>query len=263
MDMLLDRVNGEGRYQWITFMIFNLHWFLVGWFLLGLNFYFEEEPFDCTGVDVTEEMCNKYVCSLPSEEWRHYLNTIPRNIAYEWEPFMVCESYVKSILQSLISIGSFFGFFVFPYYADNYGRKITLSIAWGFFTAGVLILTLANGPIMVGIGEFLIGFGGNPAITLDFSFINEQSLGKSRQYFSIGVQITFAVAESLLGYVLFWIDNWRISLYIILGISVAINFLHLFLIETPKYMISRDIPKTVDIFNRIAKINNRPELTME
>jgi hypothetical protein len=46
---------------------------------------------------------------------------------------------------------------------------------------------------MVGIGLFLAGFGGNPAITLSYSFIYEQSLGKSRQYFSIGIQIAFAI----------------------------------------------------------------------
>lgn len=45
-------------------------------------------------------------------------------------------------------------------------------IAWMFFTVGVLLMAVANGPIMVGIGQFLIGFGGNPVITLDFSFIN-------------------------------------------------------------------------------------------
>jgi hypothetical protein len=46
---------------------------------------------------------------------------------------------------------------------------------------------------MVAIGQFLAGFGGNPAITLDYSFINEQSIGKSRQYFSVGIQISLAI----------------------------------------------------------------------
>ena len=86
---------------------------------------------------------------------------------------MVCDySYIKAILQSLIAAGSMVGFFVFPYYADNYGRKITMIVAWAVTTLGIALLSFANGWIMVGFAYFLIGFGGNPAITLDFSFIN-------------------------------------------------------------------------------------------
>jgi MFS family permease len=264
MDVLLNRVNGEGRYQWGMFMIFNLHWFLVGWCLLGMEFYFEEVAFDCTepvlASTSARSSCAGWIrssggCSSPA-----CLARSPTN----GTPFMLCDySYIKSLLQALIPVGSLFGFFLFPYFADNKGRKSSLCVSWGCFTVGLLILALANGPIMVGIGQFLVGFGGNPAITLDFSFINEQSLGKSRQYFSIGVQIFFAIAESLLGYVLYWLADWRISIYILLGVAVGVNFLHYFLLETPKFMISRDVPKTLEIFNRIARVNGRQELTME
>lgn len=47
MDMLIERVNGQGLYQWLIFMVFNFHWFLAGWFLLGIGFYFETAPFVC------------------------------------------------------------------------------------------------------------------------------------------------------------------------------------------------------------------------
>lgn len=47
----MDKVGGSGIYQWYSFLVFNLHWFLVGWFLLGLGFYFQTKEFDCTGVD--------------------------------------------------------------------------------------------------------------------------------------------------------------------------------------------------------------------
>jgi OCT family organic cation transporter-like MFS transporter 4/5 len=46
---------------------------------------------------------------------------------------------------------------------------------------------------MTGFGWFFIGFGANPAITLSYSFINEQSLGKYRQYFSVGIQMALAL----------------------------------------------------------------------
>lgn len=86
---------------------------------------------------------------------------------------MVCSNeYIKSILQSIIAVGSCIGFFVFPHFADNRGRKVTIIAAWVCFTIGVAVTAFANGPIMAGIGQFFMGFGGNAAITLDFSFIN-------------------------------------------------------------------------------------------
>jgi OCT family organic cation transporter-like MFS transporter 4/5 len=77
-----------------------------------------------------------------------------------------------TILSTLVYIGSFVGFFIFPYIADNYGRKLGLNLSWGFTCIGVIIAAFSVNIYMVGIGWFLGGFGGNPAITLSYSFIN-------------------------------------------------------------------------------------------
>jgi len=34
-------VDGEGRYQKITFFMFSLMWFLTSWLLLGMAFFFD------------------------------------------------------------------------------------------------------------------------------------------------------------------------------------------------------------------------------
>jgi OCT family organic cation transporter-like MFS transporter 4/5 len=101
--------------------------------------------------------------------------------------------YIVTILESLVYIGSLLGFFIIPYLADNWGRKKAMQISWGCCTLGVLLLATAQEVSMIAIGQFLAGFGGNPAITLDYSFINDQSIGKSRQYFSVGIQISLAI----------------------------------------------------------------------
>jgi MFS family permease len=68
-------------------------------------------------------------------------------------------------------VGSLIGFFIIPHLADNYGRKIMVHISWGICVLGALLIATAPSPILVGIGFFLAGFGANPAITLNFSFI--------------------------------------------------------------------------------------------
>jgi OCT family organic cation transporter-like MFS transporter 4/5 len=76
------------------------------------------------------------------------------------------------ILQSLLYAGSLVGFFVIPYIADNWGRKLGLTISWGFFFFGILFMALADSTNMLALGQFVSGFGCNPAITLCYSFIN-------------------------------------------------------------------------------------------
>jgi OCT family organic cation transporter-like MFS transporter 4/5 len=72
----------------------------------------------------------------------------------------------------MVFVGSLAGFFVIPYIADNWGRKISIRVSWGIGTLGVLVVALADSANMIGLGYFFAGFGTNPAITLCFSFIN-------------------------------------------------------------------------------------------
>lgn len=106
---------------------------------------------------------------------------------------MICDlAYQATILQSMIYIGSLIGFFIIPYLADNWGRKITLQISWLLCVIGTVLIASAPHPILIGVGFFLAGSGANPAITLNYSFINEQIVGKWRQRYGVIIQISFA-----------------------------------------------------------------------
>lgn len=132
---------------------------------------------------------------MPEAEWWNYIKPgTPKIIANSFGTLYACDKdYVLTILSSIVYMGSFVGFFFFPYIADNFGRKLAINASWLTCCAGVILSAFSQNVYMVGAGWFLGGFGGNPAITLSYSFINEQSLGKSRQYFSIGIQLWFAV----------------------------------------------------------------------
>lgn len=85
-----------------------------------------------------------------------------------------------TIFQSLVYGGSLVGFFIIPYIADNWGRKIGIILSWGIYAVGLLTLCFAGDGNTVAVGQFLSGFGCNPAVTLCYSFLNEQCLGKKR-----------------------------------------------------------------------------------
>jgi hypothetical protein len=43
LEQLIDKVNGEGRYQFCSFVIFSSMWFLCSWLLVGQSFFFDSE----------------------------------------------------------------------------------------------------------------------------------------------------------------------------------------------------------------------------
>lgn len=71
--------------------------------------------------------------------------------------------------------------------ADNKGRTLAWALSWGICTVGCIIMSCSFDYYSMLIGYFLAGFGANPAITLHYSFLNEHSLGKLREYTAIGV----------------------------------------------------------------------------
>ncbi len=77
-------------------------------------------------------------------------------------------------------LGSFFGYIIMPYLADNNGRKKVEFFSWMICIIGLVILLCSYNLYMVGIGSFLMGFGANATITLHYSFFKELVLGKTR-----------------------------------------------------------------------------------
>ena len=43
LEKLIDKVNGEGRYQFCSFVIFCMMWFISAMVLLGQGFFFEDQ----------------------------------------------------------------------------------------------------------------------------------------------------------------------------------------------------------------------------
>lgn len=77
-------------------------------------------------------------------------------------------------------LGSFLGFFIFPYIADRYGRKIALVISWIITSIGTILMACSINYTMLVLSIFITGFGIMPAITIHYSFLNEHSSGKFR-----------------------------------------------------------------------------------
>ena len=177
---------------------------------------------------------------------------------------MICRDYENQIpiLQSMIFFGALIGFFFIPTIADNSGRKEGLKIAMIIGIIGSILLSIADSPKVTGFALFFIGFGTNPAITLAFSFINEQCLGKSRQRFGVGVQIGLALGETLIALIFLTGLTWREIMYMLIGFFMMTYIaIELILKETPLYLIEKNPQQTLKVLNEMAKINKREPIS--
>ena len=134
-----------------------------------------------------------------------------------------------------------------------------MQISWVICTLGVFLLVIANSIVLIAIGYFLAGLGSNPAITLCFSFINEQCLYKSRQRYGVFVQIFLALGESTIALMFipqgFW--SWRWVMAILLIMVIIVNGFLFYLLETPKFLFSKDKNATLKVLNQIATRNKK------
>ena len=115
---------------------------------------------------------------------------------------------------------------------------------------------------MIGLGQFFAGFGCNPAITLCYSFINEQCLRKSRQYYGIGIQIFLAVGECLIGFLFLPEFSWKYIIYGGLGLSVFVFICLDYLVESPKFLIGKSKEAALTAINLIAKKNKKEPISV-
>ncbi|CAD8110050.1 unnamed protein product [Paramecium sonneborni] len=266
-DEALTQVGGAGLYQKRAFLIFGLQWLITNWILFSPVFFFIEPTVDCKNngecldkclSESLDDNCLNYICD--DSERRQFVVGESLNTAFN--SLLPCNKSLQSIIKSIVYIGSLTGFFVFSFIADNYGRKLALSISWGMTTLGSLLLAFAMNYSMIAIGIFLLGFGGNPAITVHYSFINEHSQGHFREIQNVGVQVFFAIGEFTIISLAYFITKWRW-----LAISVAIptillNLCNFLIFESPQFLYSKNKKKCVKVLNQIAKINGTQPLAM-
>ena len=168
-------------------------WFFTAWVLVGQSFFFDNS-LTCKDEE-DKDKCLELICKLPAHERPEQIESHANSLVFAFEgKWMICEyDYYRPILTSLTYLGSLIGFFVIPHIADNWGRKPAIRISWALYALGALCLCLCDSPNMVGMGFLFCGLGCNPAVTVSYSFLNEQCIGHKRQYYSVGIQIFLAV----------------------------------------------------------------------
>lgn len=90
---------------------------------------------------------------------------------------------------------------------------------------------------MVGIGQFLCGFGCYPTLTICYSFLNEQNLRSKRQRYCVIIQLFLAIGGCSIAIVFVPSYDWRSIFYTLFSLMLFTYVLLSKLIESPKFLI--------------------------
>ena len=74
------------------------------------------------------------------------------------------------LLSSFTYFGAFLGYLVISFFADNFGRRSSLTIGWGITTLGSIIVACSVNIYMGAIGLFLCGFGSDVSVNIAFFY---------------------------------------------------------------------------------------------
>jgi len=114
------------------------------------------------------------------------------------------------MLRASTYLGAILGFLIISFFSDNFGRKFTLVLSWGFCALGSLLVTFGFNITIIGVGLFLSGFGSDAAINITYLYFCEISNNKIRQRYSVIIQIFFTIGAFVATTLFFVIPNWRI-----------------------------------------------------
>ena len=70
---LIEKINNQGLYQTLLFVIFSLQWFIGGILVLGASFLFLDRNFECEAKGLLAPSCHDAVCKLDKSHWESYL----------------------------------------------------------------------------------------------------------------------------------------------------------------------------------------------
>lgn len=130
-------------------------------------------------------------------------------------------------------------------------------IAWSICTFGSLMVVFGFNIIVVTIGLFLSGFGGDAANSLTFLFFCEVVNNSKRQKDSIIMQIFFTLGALAATTLFYLVSDWRIiwSILVIVPALIELVVLVCYILETPHFLLKQGCAAALTALNKIGMIN--------
>jgi len=177
----------------------------------------------------------------------------------KWELYFpeVKDNNKLGLLVNMFNIGSIISFFITPYVADKYGRKLAIAIGCAIMVVGGCVSAFCNGYGMFIAGRFLLGFGNSFAQMCSPMLLTELCHPQHRGPITAVYNCLWnlgALLVAWIGWGTSYIDNdwsWRsITFLQILPSLIQLTFIW-WIPESPRWLMSKDRPE--DALRTLAK----------
>ncbi|XP_048581006.1 organic cation transporter protein [Nematostella vectensis] len=160
------------------------------------------------------------------------------SIVNEWS--LLCDRrYIAAIVQSMFFAGQLVGSSCCGMVSDAFGRKRTMLLSSGLFASFSLGASFANGYILLGFLEFMVGFFLVSALLSEFTYVIELSATKRRTMIGSVVEIFWPVCLLLHTLIAFLVHEWR---NLLLAVSIP-GFVFVcfwrYIPESPRWLVTR------------------------
>ncbi|CAK93551.1 unnamed protein product (macronuclear) [Paramecium tetraurelia] len=285
-DQALSQVGSSGYYQKRVFLIFGLQWMITTYrpliiidgFYLLLFSTLQSQKLIAKTIQIAIMnalhifwMNNVY---LTFEDQSRIEFLVGNSLNTAFNTVLPCNKTLQSIIKSIVYFGSLKGFFIFSFIADNYGRKLALTLSWSITTIGSLILAVTyHFQLYIVCLKFLNDNRCNEILPQQFIIHLQMNIpgkftlklleGHFREFQNVGLQVFFAIGEFTFITLAYYVTDWR-SLAIIAAIpTIMLAFANLLIFESPQFLYSKNKSQCVETLNQIAKINSKKQIYID
>lgn len=111
---------------------------------------------------------------MDASKWPDYTaRPLAVSISTEFGPYQCSEEGKLNLLRAVMYAGVFVGYMVFLFFADNFGRRVSMLLSWGVTVVGLFILSISWSMSMVSTGLFLAGAGCESSIRIGMAILSE------------------------------------------------------------------------------------------
>lgn len=173
-----------------------------------------------------------------------HFEPIPKEFRGNGDIFIL-SSWKRSLITSILSVGTFFGAIIAGDLADFVGRRTTIIAGCFILTVSVVLQTISTGLVLLVIGRLVAGFGVGFVTAIIILYMSEVAPKKVRGAIVAGYQFCVTVGILLASCVDYATQNrddtgsYRIptSMQILWALVLGVGLF--FLPESPRYFVKR------------------------
>jgi len=268
MDEKIEKVialaGNQNRYQYFTLVVIVFLWINCNFISIIIPFiereplinYRDDDGEYHTNVTLTHEICEEY-------EGKY---EIVERFNYSWvsEFDIECKKFEVSLVGSFVFIGNTAGGIIFSIINKLISHKKILIISSFIFCIAAFLNTLITSfdyfygalTCLVFIGAF-----GNCLCYSSLVIAEEIVSSDKRSLFSSIINVGYALCGVLYSLAFYFVQDWRIVYYILIGASLfALFLIWAFIYDSPRgYINKKDFKNTIRILEGIAAFNGKLE----